>query len=79
MSHVDAGLGYLSYYAGGFRVIRIVDDEIVEVGHFVADDSVTTRPGNNFWGVQVFEREGHEYVAASDRDSGLWIFEYTGD
>jgi hypothetical protein len=72
-SHVDDTLAYLSYYSAGFRVLRIVDDELQEVGHY------TDPNGNNFWGVQVFEFEGHEYVAASDRDSGLWIFEYTGD
>jgi hypothetical protein len=32
-----------------------------------------------FWGVEVFQSNGQEYVAASDRDSGLWIFRYTGD
>ena len=33
--------------------------------------------GNNFWGVQVFTgADGKEYVAASDRDLGLYIFEY---
>ena len=79
MSEVDAGLGYLSYYAGGFRVIRIDSGQIVEVGRYVADASVTGEPGNNFWGVQVFSHGGNEYVAASDRDSGLWIFEYTPD
>jgi hypothetical protein len=73
MSHVDDSLAYLSYYSAGFRVLRIVNDELQEVGHY------TDANGNNFWGVQVFEFEGHEYVAASDRDSGLWIFEYTGD
>jgi len=73
MSHVDDGLAYLSYYSAGFRVLRIANDELQEVGHY------TDANGNNFWGVQVFEFEGHEYVAASDRDSGLWIFEYTGD
>jgi hypothetical protein len=26
----------------------------------------------------VFEDSGNEYVAASDRDFGLYIFEYTG-
>ena len=71
-SHVDDTLVYVSYYAAGFRVLRIVDNELTEVGHY------TDQNGNNFWGVQVFEFEGHEYVAASDRDSGLWIFEYTG-
>jgi len=73
MSHVDDTLAYLSYYSAGFRVLRIVNDQLQEVGHY------TDPNGNNFWGVQVFEFEGHEYVAASDRDSGLWIFEYTGD
>jgi hypothetical protein len=43
------------------------------VGHFI------DQGGNNFWGVQVFEHEGQEYVAASDRDFGLYIFRYTGN
>jgi hypothetical protein len=71
-SHTTDNRAYLSYYAGGFRVIEIQDDQIVEGGAFIADG------GNNFWGVQVFSHEGRELVAASDRDSGLWIFEYTG-
>ena len=71
-SHVDNTLAYLSHYSAGFRVLRIVDDELQEVGYY------TDPNGNNFWGVQVFDWGGHEYVAASDRDSGLWIFEYTG-
>ena len=72
MSHTDPRLGYLSYYAGGFRVVGIEDDELVEKGHFIDEG------GNNLWGVQVFEEDGKEYVAASDRDYGLYIFEYTG-
>ena len=72
MSHVDSGLAYFAYYAGGFRVARIQDGELVETGHFIDEG------GNDFWGVQVFERDGKEYVAASDRDFGLYIFEYTG-
>jgi len=71
-SHQQADLAYFSYYAGGFRVTRIVNDELVEVGHFI------DQGGNNFWGVQVFEHEGQEFVAASDRDFGLYIFRYTG-
>jgi hypothetical protein len=71
-SPTDASLLYFSYYAAGFRVARIVDDQIVEVGHHIAEG------GNNFWGVQVFSHAGEEYVAASDRDHGLWIFQYTG-
>jgi hypothetical protein len=61
---------YFSYYAGGFRVAEIQNDEIVETGHYIDPN------GNNFWGVEVFEQAGQEYVAASDRDSGLWIFRY---
>ncbi len=72
MSHQVANRGYLSYYSGGFRVIAVEGGQIVEKGHFV------DQGGNNFWGVQVFERGGTEYVAASDRDYGLYIFRYTG-
>jgi hypothetical protein len=75
-SEVDDTLVYSAYYAGGFRVLRIVetDDgaELEEVGHFIDDG------GSNLWGVEVFQRDGKEYVAASDRDFGLYIFEYTG-
>ncbi len=71
-SQVRDDLAYLSYYSGGFRVLKIVNDNLVEVGHYIDDG------GNNFWGVQVFQSGGKEYVAASDRDSGLYIFEYTG-
>jgi hypothetical protein len=69
-SHQVANRLYFSYYSAGFRVAEIVDDEIVEVGHYIDEG------GNNFWGVQVFEQDGQEYVAASDRDHGLWIFKY---
>lgn len=71
-SHQRADLAYFSYYAGGFRVAEIVDDELVETGRFIDEG------GSNFWGVQVFENDGVEYVAASDRDFGLYIFRYTG-
>lgn len=64
---------YFSYYSGGFRVAEIVNNEIVEKGHYIDP------AGNNFWGVQVFQRGGQEYVAASDRDSGLWIFKYNAN
>jgi len=61
---------YFSYYSGGFRVAEIEGDEIVEKGHYIDP------AGNNFWGVEVFQQDGTEYVAASDRDHGLWIFKY---
>jgi len=72
------GLAYLSYYSGGLRVIRYGKHGIEEVGHYIDDD------GNNFWGVEVHRLRGRgrlsgkTLVLASDRDSGLWIFRYTG-
>jgi hypothetical protein len=45
---------------------------LAEVGHYIDVG------GNNFWGVQVFQSGGQEFVAASDRDFGLYIFQYTG-
>ena len=80
MSHEKNKLAYFSYYSGGFRVARLMDDpadadtelDLVETGFYIDEH------GNNFWGVQVFKSGGKEYVAASDRDHGLFIFEYTG-
>jgi len=73
MSERRNDLAYFSYYSGGFRVAQIEDGELSEVGSFIDEG------GNNFWGVQVFQKNGKEYVAASDRDYGLYIFEYTGN
>ncbi|MEO7573582.1 MAG: PA domain-containing protein [Acidimicrobiales bacterium] len=67
----NSELAYLSYYSGGLRVIDAAGGEIQEQAAFIDDG------GNNFWGVQVFESGGKEYVAASDRDFGLYIFEYS--
>jgi hypothetical protein len=72
MSKERNDLAYFSYYAGGFRVAKIRDRKLVEVGSYIA------REGNNFWGVQVLRRDGKEYVLASDRDYGLYVFRYTG-
>jgi hypothetical protein len=71
-SEVRPDLAYFSYYAGGFRVAKIKHGRLVEVGRYIDEG------GNNFWGVQTFMHDGEEYVAASDRDFGLYIFQYTG-
>jgi hypothetical protein len=82
-SHAQDNLAYVSYYSGGLRIVEIQGDEIVEVGAYIAgqhahsDGDHHLETGNNFWGVQVFEHDGKEYVAASDRDHGVFIFEYT--
>jgi hypothetical protein len=81
-------LAYFSYYAGGFRVAEFGANGIREVGRFIDEG------GNNFWGVFPIGDElcGHGYVGchpgigqgqrplilASDRDFGLYIFDYTG-
>ena len=71
------GLAYLSYYSGGLRVIRYGDAGIDEVGHYIHEN------GNDFWGVEFHRVPSGPFartplVLASDRDSGLWIFRYTG-
>jgi hypothetical protein len=67
-------LGYISYYAGGFRVVSYGPGGLEEVGAFIDEG------GNNFWGVQVADRrrKGRAVVLASDRDYGLYVFQYTG-
>jgi hypothetical protein len=79
----DVDLAYLSYYAGGFRVLSYSGKGLTEVGAFIAGPGMTTtsgkavtQTGNNFWGVEVHKHpNGQKYVLASDRDSGLWIFQ----
>ena len=80
----DADLVYVSYYSGGFRVLDHAGGSLEEVGWFIAGPGMTTTTGkavsehgNNFWGVEVHKHpNGQKYVLASDRDSGVWIFQY---
>jgi hypothetical protein len=65
-------LAFLSYYSGGIRAIEVSDEGIEEVGAFIDEG------GNNFWGVEVFEQDGVEYAALSDRDFGLYIMKLSG-
>ena len=51
--------------------LEIQGTELVEVGGYLDP------AGNNFWGVEVYERDGRTIILGSDRDSGLWIFEDT--
>lgn len=71
-SREDSDRAYFSYYSGGLRVTEIENDRLVEKGHFIDEG------GSNLWGVEVFDHAGDEYVAASDRDKGLYVFRYTG-
>jgi len=69
-------LGYLSWYDAGIRVVRFGAGGIEEVGHYIDPG------GNDFWGVEAHRLPGDAsettYILGSDRDSGLWIFRYTG-
>jgi hypothetical protein len=65
------GIAYLSYYAGGLRVVNYGKNGIQEVGAFIDEG------GNNFWGVDIYQRGDQQYVLASDRDFGLYVFQYT--
>jgi hypothetical protein len=62
-------LAYLSYYAAGLRVVEYGKNGMTEVGAFIDEG------GNNFWGVEVYERDGETYILASDRDFGLYVFQ----
>jgi hypothetical protein len=69
-------IAYLSYYSGGMRVLEYGKDGLEEVGHYVDED------GNNFWGIEVHklrQLKKPTVILASDRDSGLWIFQYWRD
>lgn len=46
-------------------------ENITEVGRWIAED------GSNFWGVHVTEVDGSQYILASDRNTGLHIFQFT--
>ena len=80
----ETDLVYVAYYSGGFRVLTYADGALEEVGTFIAGPGTTTTSGkvvtehgNNFWGVEVHKHpNGQKYVLASDRDSGVWIFQY---
>jgi hypothetical protein len=69
----DRNVAYSAYYAAGLRVVKFGDGGITEVGHFIDEG------GNNFWGIEQYTTSrGKRLVAASDRDHGLYLFEYTG-
>jgi hypothetical protein len=66
-------LAYISYYAAGFRILRYGRRGLEEVGAFIDEG------GNNFWGVEVHEVDGRQYVLASDRDFGLYVLKHSRD
>ena len=75
----DASRAYLAYYSAGIRALDIQCSdpsatstcELVETGGYLGAE------GNDFWGVEAFEKNGTTYILGSDRDDGLWIFRRT--
>lgn len=81
-------LAYASYYDAGLRVLSFGENGLDEVGHYIAEG------GNDFWGVYPLctgqcllnpndkgrgrDNAKRPLLLMSDRDSGLWIFRYTG-
>lgn len=69
----NANLAYLAWYDAGLRVVSYGPGGLQEVGHFI------DQGGNDFWGAQhTTTAQGQDIILASDRDSGLYIFRYTG-
>ena len=69
----DVNVAYTAHYAGGMRVFTFGDSGVQQTGKFIDVG------GNNFWGVEVFTTpKGERLFAGSDRDSGLYLFRYTG-
>jgi len=69
----EPGLAYISYYSAGLRVVEYGPDGIEEVGSLIDSE------GSNLWGVEVYERDGETFVLGSDRDYGLYIYDYLED
>ena len=83
------GLAYLSYYSGGLRVVKYGPEGIKEVGAFIDEGGnnfwgveVHQLPAGKSSGKGMSKSDdkaaGRQLVLASDRDSGLYIFDYTG-
>ncbi len=62
-------IAYLSYYAAGIRAVQFDEGGMTEIGAFIDEG------GSNFWGVEIHRIKGKDYLLASDRDFGLYIFE----
>ena len=70
----DRSLAYISHHVGGFRVVSYGPGGMKEVAA-----ASSTRAATTSGGVEVHEHpDGQKYVLASDRDSGVFLFQYTG-
>ncbi len=81
---------YISWYSLGLRAVEWREGHLHsnakgegvnswnmhEVGRFIAGDEYEDSSGSNFWGVHVTEVDGEQYILGSDRNTGLWIFQW---
>jgi hypothetical protein len=66
-------IGYLAWYGVGLKVVKWQNNRIQSLGTY------RHTAGNDFWGVSLQMRgTKRPLIYMSDRDSGLWIFRYTG-
>jgi uncharacterized repeat protein (TIGR01451 family) len=67
-------VGYIAWYAAGFRVVDYSGGTLEEVGRYIDSQ------GSNLWGVELnVRRDGRLFALASDRDYGLYIFRFGTD
>lgn len=81
---------FISWYSAGMRAIEwreghlhtnamgegVVSWNMHEVGRFIAGEDYGEAAGSNFWGVHVTEIAGEQYILGSDRNTGLWVFQW---
>jgi hypothetical protein len=67
-------LGYIAWYSIGVKVVRFGASGIESLGVYRHEE------GNDFWGVSLkHSGDKRPIIFMSDRDSGLWVFKYTGE
>ena len=76
VSWYSLGMRALEYRPGHFHANMnnegSYSQNVHEVGRFIAAE------GSNFWGVHVDESDdGNQIILASDRNTGLWIFNFS--
>ncbi|MDO3720157.1 hypothetical protein QVZ43_00380 [Marinobacter sp. chi1] len=82
---------FISWYSLGMRAVEwrpghlhsnsngegVVSWNMHEVGRFIAGEEYGEAAGSNFWGVHVTEIDGEQYILGTDRNTGLWIFQWS--
>ena len=67
-------IAYVAWYGLGLRVVKFNGASGLRQTGAYMDVG-----GNDFWGVELMRRGNRRpLILMSDRDSGLWIFKYTG-